>query len=113
MQKCPTGFPLQERRQFARVERAPSPAALDLDLDFAGRTYKAAATPRKSGASAPRKAEDREGHEFTRAAPARKPGARLQPLRDARLNCHPERSVRIRLMNPHAQSKDPYAPTHT
>jgi hypothetical protein len=23
-------------------------------------------------------------------------------------NCHPERSVRIRFSNPHAQSKDPY-----
>ena len=28
-------------------------------------------------------------------------------------SCHPERSMRIRLMNPHAQSKDPCTPTPT
>jgi hypothetical protein len=26
-------------------------------------------------------------------------------------SCHPERSMRIRFMNPHAQSKDPCTPT--
>jgi len=51
------------------------------------------ASPWKSGASAPRKA-------LTNAP-------RLQPLRYHHQFCHPERSMRIRIMNPHAQSKDP------
>src|SRR5437763_12765860 len=52
--------------------------------------------PWKSGASAPRQAH--------------KSGTPLQPPRYPQPRCHPERSMRIRLMNPRAQSKDPFTP---
>ena len=81
------------RISHARVERTLLSAAFDLDLDFdlaSPRTDQA--IPWKSGASAPRKA-------LTNAP-------RLQPPRYHHQLCHPE-PKRIRLMNPHAQSKDP------
>jgi hypothetical protein len=68
----------------------PTPLTLILILQVPAQSF---AIPWKSGASAPRKTLTNE--------------PRLQPLRYHRQLCHPERSMRIRLMNPHAQSKDP------
>jgi hypothetical protein len=84
--------PLEERKVYesrvyfsrhARVERTPSSAASDFDLDF-----------------------DREGHEFhscQSASNTRNPESAAR--RYAQPRCHPERSMRIRFMDPHAQSK--------
>jgi len=36
-----------------------------------------------------------------------------QPGSAGTTRCHPERSMRIRLINPHAQSKDPYIPARS
>src|SRR5580700_9840330 len=69
--------------RHARVERTPSSAASDFDLDF-----------------------DREGHEFhscQSASNTRNPESAAR--RYAQPRCHPERSMRIRFMDPHAQSK--------
>jgi hypothetical protein len=55
-----------------------------------------AATSWKSGASAPRQAQ-LLGSGFSRRSTVQSP-------------CHPEQSMRIRLSNPHAQSKDPCTP---
>ena len=78
--------------RHARVGRTLLSDAFDLDLDFAV-PAQSFAIPWKSGASAPRKTLTNE--------------PRLQPLRYHQQLRHPERSMRIRLMNPHAQSKDP------
>jgi hypothetical protein len=80
------------RISLARVGRTLLSDAFDLDLDsdFAQRA-RIRKHPGRADASAPRK--------------ARKSGTRLQPLRHAQARCHPERSMRIRLTNPHAQSQ--------
>src|ERR1700721_1463516 len=73
----------------------PTPLTLILILQVPAQSF---AIPWRSGASAPRKALTND--------------PRLQPLRYHRQLCHPERSKRIRLMNPHAQSKDPCTCAH-
>jgi hypothetical protein len=64
--------------RHARVDRTLLSAAFDLDLDFAGVPHSSRPL-REVGISTP-----------------------------ATNTCHPERSMRIRFTNPHAQSKDPY-----
>jgi hypothetical protein len=77
--------------RYARAERTLLPTAFDLDLDL-----------------------DREGHEFhscrisvqIRKLGFSRRGMGFRPPLPT--PCHPERSMRSRFMNPHAQSKDPY-----
>jgi len=75
------------------VERTLLSAAFYLDLDFCLSTHGPVQSRGRAALQRPRQA-----HKLENPASA----AKLRPTR-----CLPERSMRIRLMNPHAQSKDP------
>jgi hypothetical protein len=75
------------------VERTLLSAAFYLDLDFCLSTH---GPVQSRGRAALQRRVKRTNHEAASAADA-----------PSTARCHPERSMRIRFMNPHAQSKDP------